>query len=172
MMETWGYIYLHIGEGLAYAETELEKYRTKTGGTIAGHGSSTIDPDDPALKLLTDKCAEILRMADDAGQDLGAIPGNIQILEAKITRARQQKPHGLEIYTNDLLDEVRRIKNDFRLILHDRMFYSVRPISPSTTTNQNYLARKSQNDFLCPKAILSTRVIVLRWVNIRPACSI
>ena len=33
---------------------------------------------------------------------------NLELLKAKIITARQQKPDGLEIYTNDILDDVRR----------------------------------------------------------------
>jgi hypothetical protein len=33
----------------------------------------------------------------------------------------------LEIYTNDIIDEVRRIKNDFTVVLSQRFFYYVEP---------------------------------------------
>jgi hypothetical protein len=127
MLDDWGYVYFGIGTALAYAEVDLENHRRATGGAVAGHGTSTIDPDHPVAKFITDKCNEVLSYIGDRRQDLGAIPTNIEILKAKIITARKQKPHGLALYTNDILDDVRRIKNDFLVILSERYFYSLLP---------------------------------------------
>jgi hypothetical protein len=125
MLETWGYNYLIIGTALAYAETELEKHRAKTGGATAGHGTSILDPDDQAATLLEAKCDEVISLAAD--QDLGVITTNCELLKAKISTTRKQKPRGLELYTNDILDGVRRIKNDLIIILSRKYFYYLKP---------------------------------------------
>jgi hypothetical protein len=124
MLNDWGYVYLSIGAALAYVEVDLEDHRKQTGGAIAGHGTSTLDPDHVVAKFVLAKCDEILALVPE--HDLDPIPTNIELLKTKITTARRQKPHGLEIYTNDILDDVRRIKNDFIVILSKRFFFYVR----------------------------------------------
>lgn len=126
MLEQWGYRYLGIGSALAYVEVDLENHRKRTGGAIAGHGTSTLDPDHPTAKFLLAKCDEILRLADASLDDLTPIPANIEKLKAKIITARRNKPHGLALYTNDVLDEIRKIHNDFISILERRYFYALR----------------------------------------------
>src|SRR5882757_9803276 len=58
MLDRWGQSYMHVGAALAYAEAALEDYRRQTGGAIAGHGTSTIDPDHETVKLLLHKYSE------------------------------------------------------------------------------------------------------------------
>lgn len=123
MLEHWGYVYLSIGTALAYAEVDLENHRKKTGGAIAGHGTSILDPDSVTAKFVEAKCEEVLSLAKDQEADLEPIPTNLELLRVKLIAARQQKPHGLELYTNDILDEVRRATNDFRVKLSKRFFY-------------------------------------------------
>jgi len=125
MLNHWGYRFLSIGTALAYVETDLENYRKATNGSIAGHGTSTLDPDHITAKFIEAKCDEILGLIED-DDDLGVIPENIEILKGRIITSRHQKPHHLELYTNDLLADVRRIHNDFRMILSKRWFYSLR----------------------------------------------
>jgi hypothetical protein len=124
MLNDWGYDYLNIGTALAYVETDLENHRKRTNGAIAGHGTSILDPDDQVAHFVQSKCDEILRLAPN--HDLEPIPTNIEILKATIIKARMQKPHGPEIYTNDILKDVQRIRNNFIVILSKRFFYYVR----------------------------------------------
>jgi hypothetical protein len=126
MMSEWGYIYFSIGAELAYLEAELENHRTITRGAIAGHGTSTLDPNHPVADNLISRCDTITRLAP-ARQELDVVTTNAQILKAKILTSRRQKPHHLEIYTNDVLDDVHRIKNDLTIILSKRLFYFLRP---------------------------------------------
>jgi hypothetical protein len=129
MIDLWGYRFLGVGTALAYAETELEKHRTATNGAVAGHGTSILPPDSAAADLVVHKCTEILKLLAEKPDDLkieyelGAIPVNIQVLQAKLVNSR--KPHQLELYTNDILDEVRRIKDNFIYVLSKRWFYAL-----------------------------------------------
>lgn len=126
MLSHWGYIYFSIGAELAYLEVALENHRTKTGGAIAGHGTSLLDPDHVVAGEVIERCNTIIRLAP-ARQELDAITTNAEVLKTKILNSRRQKPHHLEIYTNDTLDDVRKIKNDLRIILSKRLFYFLRP---------------------------------------------
>lgn len=125
MLDMWGFNYLMIGQAFAYAETELEKHRERTKGTIAGHGTSLLDPDDQVAKLLEAKCDEIIGLSTD--QNLEVIIVNLQMLKHKIETARKQKPHGLEIYTNDILESVRTIKTNLIIILSHKYLYHLKP---------------------------------------------
>lgn len=133
MMNHWGYRFLAIGAALAYAETALERHRSDTNGAIAGHGTSILPPDSSAADLVAHKCDDILKLLANPDQadpdefkieyELGAIPADIQVLKAKLINSR--KPHQLEIYTNDILDEVREIKDRFLYVLSERWFYAL-----------------------------------------------
>jgi hypothetical protein len=125
MLEEWGLVCLNVGTALAYAERELEDYRTKTGGAIAGHGTSILDPNSPATKLVEAKCLEIFGSISGHQSELGSIPNSLQILAIKLQQSRE--PHQLELYTNDILSEVRNINTAFRIVLHQRKFYYLRP---------------------------------------------
>jgi hypothetical protein len=131
MMDHWGYRFLGVGTALAYAETRLEQHRAATNGAIAGHGTSILPPDSAAADLVIHKCTEIIQLLAAKPDDLkieyelGSIPVDIQILQAKIVNSR--KPHQLELYTNDILDEVRRITNSFLYVLSKRWFYALSP---------------------------------------------
>jgi hypothetical protein len=133
MMDNWGYRFVGIGTALAYAETALEQQRSDTKGAIAGHGTSILPPDHAAAGLLISKCDEILKLLADRPDDpkieyeLGPIPTNVEILKARLIGSRRQMPHHLEIYTNDILDSVRKIKNDFLIVLSSRWFYALSP---------------------------------------------
>lgn len=129
MLNHWGYRFLGIGTALAYSEAALEQHRWLTKGAIAGHGTSILPPDHVATELVIAKCDEVLKLLADKPDDpkieyeLGAIPVDIEILKAKLINSR--KPHQLEIYTNDILDEVRRIKDRFIYVLSKRWFYAL-----------------------------------------------
>lgn len=129
MMNHWGYRFLGIGTALAYSEAALEQHRWLTKGAIAGHGTSILPPDSSTADLVVAKCTEILKLLAEKPDDpkieyeLGAIPVDIEILKAKLVNSR--KPHQLEIYTNDILDEVRRIKDSFLYVLSKRWFYAL-----------------------------------------------
>lgn len=127
MLNEWGYRFLGIGIALAHIEADLETHRRSTNGSSIGHGTSTIDPDHPTTTFIVAKCDEILKLIDETKYDLGAIPGNLQRVKALIAMAKQHKVRGPALYTNDLLDDIRRVQNDFRYILSGRFFYSITP---------------------------------------------
>jgi hypothetical protein len=57
----------------------------------------------------------------DHQNELGPIPFNLELLANKLSNSR--KSHQLALYTNDILDDVRRILNDFRALLSTHKFY-------------------------------------------------
>jgi hypothetical protein len=113
MLDHWGYIFLGIGTALGYIEVDLQNHRKSSDG-------DTIDPSHPVAQFVKGKCDEILKLS--RGIELGAIPQNVRVLEVKFLRARNRL-QGKPIYTDDLLEEVTRIKNDFLYILSKRFFY-------------------------------------------------
>lgn len=121
MLDCWGYLYFSIANALTYAETALEQQRARTGGAIAGHGTSILDPNGPEADLVAVKCDEVLQLVDGHSGALEPIPFNLDMLRTKIRNSR--KPHQLELYTNDILDEVRRALTDFRVILSQHKLY-------------------------------------------------
>jgi hypothetical protein len=125
MLDCWGYLYLTTGAALAYAETTLEQQRARTGGGVAGHGTSKLDPNEDAAHLVEHQCGDVLRLMEPYRDELGPIPTNIEILRVKLQQSR--KHHALELFTNDVLDDVRRIKNDFLALLSQRKFYYLAP---------------------------------------------
>ena len=125
MLDCWGYLYLTTGQALAYAETALEQDRARTGGGVAGHGTSKLDPHGSAADLVENQCNDVLRIMEPYRDELGPIPTNIEIL--KVTLQQSRKHHHLELFTNDVLDDVRKIKNDFRALLSQCKFYYLAP---------------------------------------------
>ena len=125
MLENWGYNYLIIGTALAYIETDLERQRRAENGAIAGHGTATIGPTHPTAKFLMAKLEEIKGKIGD--QDLELIDTKIEILKAKFITNQRQRPHALPIYTNDVIDAVRGIKDDLTIILSKKFFYYLKP---------------------------------------------
>jgi hypothetical protein len=121
MLENWGYLYFATANALTYAETALEQQRAKTGGTVAGHGTSILDPHGQETDLVLNQCREVLRMMQDYRDELGPIPFNLEVLSSKLLGSR--KSHQLEMYTNDVLADVRKIMNDFRALLSVQKFY-------------------------------------------------
>jgi hypothetical protein len=125
MLDCWGYLYLTTGAALAYAETALEQDRARTGGAVAGHGTSKLDPNGMAADLVENQCNDVLRLMEPYRDELGPILMNIELLKIKLQQSR--KHHALELFTNDILDDVRRIKNDFMALLSERKFYYLPP---------------------------------------------
>jgi hypothetical protein len=121
MLERWGYLYFATANALTYAETTLESYRSQTGGKVAGHGTSILDPNSAHAEIVAAKCDEVLQIMDGHLSELESIPFSLELLRTKIRDSR--KPHQLELYTNDILDEVRRILSVFRIILSKYEFY-------------------------------------------------
>jgi hypothetical protein len=121
MLEHWGYRYLVIGAELTYMQTDLEVHLGLIGVEHEKRTSDLRDDEDFAREFL-ERCETLERVMQD--QELGALPGNIAALKAKIYVAKKlQRP----LYATDLLTDIQKIKNDFSLILSDRFFYSVRP---------------------------------------------
>lgn len=125
MLDHWGHLYFAAANALTYAETALEQQRTRTNGTVAGHGTSILDPHGLEADLVHNQCREVLRMMQDYRDELGPIPFNLEVLTAKLLNSR--KSHQLEMYTNDVLDDVRKILNDFRTLLSIQKFYYLPP---------------------------------------------
>lgn len=121
MLDSWGYLYFSTANALTYAETALEQQRARNGGTVAGHGTSILDPDGQEAHLVLNQCREVLRMMQDYRDQLGPIPFNLEVLAAKLLNSR--KSHQLEMYTNDVLVDVRKILNDFRALLSVQKFF-------------------------------------------------
>ena len=130
ILDHWGYRFLGIGQALGFIEVDLQNHRKQTGGSLTGHGTSTIPPDHPVAKFVIAKCDEILKLVGDL-DDLGAIPQNIRLLHVRFFAASPHMPNPVPIYTNDLILEVERIKNDFLYILSKRFFYYLRPDAAS-----------------------------------------
>lgn len=126
MLDHWGYRFLGIGQALGFIEVDLQNHRKQTGGSLTGHGTSTIPPDHPVAKFVLAKCDEILKLIGDL-DDLGAIPQNVRLLHVKFFAASPHALNPVPIYTNDLIQDVERIKNDFLYILSNRFFYYLRP---------------------------------------------
>ncbi len=125
MLDCWGYLYLTTGTALAYAETCLEQQRTRDGGGVAGHGTAKLDPNGNTADLVIHQCASVLRVLEPYSDELAPIPANIERLMIKLQQSRTH--HALELFVNDVLDDVRRIKNDFALLLSQRKFYYLAP---------------------------------------------
>lgn len=125
MLDQWGYKFLGIGTALGYIEVDLQNHRRATNGSLVGHGTSIIDPDHPTAKFVRDKFDEILGLSGDL--ELGAIPQNIRRLYVKFIAANRHLPVPVPVYTNDVLQDVERIKNDFLYILSQRFFYYLQP---------------------------------------------
>lgn len=121
MLDHWGYKFLGIGTALGYMELDLQNHRKATGGSTVGHGTSTIDPDHPVAKFVKAKCDEILKLSFDC--ELGTIPRNIRRVHVKLLQANPRLPQPIPLYTNDLLEDVTLIKNDFLYLLSKRLFY-------------------------------------------------
>lgn len=124
MLEQWGYRYLAIGNALTHLEMSLEIHLGLIGGSEQERRTSDLQSDDQAREEFLGKCREVERFLND--QDLGAIPGNLAALMAKIISAGR---HKTPLYATDLLRDVQKLKNDFVLILSNRFFYSLRPES-------------------------------------------
>ena len=124
MLNHWGYRYLNVGTELFYMEFSLDVHLGLIGESEQAQRNSDLQSDDKATDYLLEKCRIIEGFLSD--QDLGQIPGNLTALMAKIYLARDhQKP----LYAIDVQKDVQRIKNDFRVILSNRKFYSLRPES-------------------------------------------
>jgi hypothetical protein len=123
MLKVWGYVYFAAASELTYAETALEDYRSKTGGTLTGHGTSILDPNGPCAVQVAQRCADALRLIEGAKDELVPIPFRLEMLRTKVREP--EKFNAPELYTNDVLVEVQRILGDFRLRLSVHNFYYV-----------------------------------------------
>jgi hypothetical protein len=114
---------------------DLQRYGQQPVAGIAPKQRSEIAPDSPIVKTLYTRCDEIIALAKD--QELGAIPGNIERLKARIVAAKRQ---GTLLLTEQILDDVTRLKNDFISVLENRWFYDVDRVSTVTTAILSYFA--------------------------------
>jgi len=126
MLSNWGYLYFHIGQGLGYAELDLQKYRAATAAPIgvASPTPSTIESHNPIIAALYGHLSTIGRMVEF--QELGTIPRDAETLKAKIDGTRKKNPLAL-LFVDEILSDVQRLQNDFRYILEKRKFYSISP---------------------------------------------
>jgi hypothetical protein len=124
MLDHWGYRYLAIGTELTHMEASMEVHLGLIGPSEKDRRVSDIrehNIGDFAEEFLG-RCQSIKRLSQD--QELAAIPGNLIAVEAKIILARD---HGAPLYATDLLNDIRKLKNDFALILSRRWFYALSP---------------------------------------------
>lgn len=124
MLANWGYLYFHIGQGLGYAELDLQKYRNAPRSGVGELAPSTIQASNPIISALEGHLSTVGTMTQY--QELGAIPRDVEILKAKIARAKKQAL-GQFLPTDEILKDVQRIQNDFRYVLEKRKFYSINP---------------------------------------------
>lgn len=121
MLNDWGYRYLVIGTELTHMETSLQVHLGLIGVEQEKRVSDLREDGDFASEFL-EKCDTLEHFLQD--QELGAIPGNIAAIKARIYLAKKlQRP----LYATDLLADIQKIKNDFALILSNRFFYSIKP---------------------------------------------
>jgi len=123
MLDHWGYRYFVIGTELTHMETSLQVHLGLIG---VEHEKRTSDlrEDSAFVNEFLEKCETLEGFLQD--QELGALPGNIAALKARIYLAKKlHRP----LYATDLLADIQKIQNDFRLILSNRFFYSIRPES-------------------------------------------
>src|SRR5262249_25283808 len=57
----------------------------------------------------------------ERSNEIGHMDADLELLRSKLIRSRE--PHQLELYTNDILDDVRKILNGFRFMLSKQKFY-------------------------------------------------
>lgn len=126
MLSNWGYVYFHIGQGLAYAELDLLRYQSRLVSGVAPAPPSTIEPTNPLITALYGHCATVLSMVEY--QDLGTLPRDVDRLKTKIEVAKGSNPvFSKNLSTDEILKDVQTIKNDFRYLLERRKFYSISP---------------------------------------------
>jgi hypothetical protein len=125
MLSNWAYFYLHIGLGLGWAELDLKSYRKQEvwAAGIAPPTLTFIEASNPIVQAL--RCEQINSTLPY--QDLGAIPGNMAALQAKILASQKSPLAQGKLSLNELIDDVECIKNDFMLILSKRYYYYVTP---------------------------------------------
>jgi hypothetical protein len=124
MLANWGYLYFHIGQGLGFAEVDLQKYRWAKVPGAAALAPSTIEVGNPIIGALEGHLSTVVTMTQF--QDLGTIPRDVEILKAKFAAAKKQAL-GRFLLTDEIIKDVQRLQNDFRYILDKRKFYSVNP---------------------------------------------
>src|SRR6266446_5558809 len=117
MLDNWGYRYLHVGLALGYAEVDLQRHRDQKVAGLAPQ-PSTIALPNPIITNLYSRLDDISKLSEE--QDLAVIARNIFSLKAKIVTAHQR--HTV-LPTDELLDDVTRIKNDLLHVLSSRCFY-------------------------------------------------
>jgi hypothetical protein len=87
MLSNWGYVYFHLGQGLGYAEVDLQNYRkADVPAGLAPQAPSKIEPDNPIIKALYGHLCTVETMTEL--QDLGTIPRDVTALKAKIDGSR------------------------------------------------------------------------------------
>jgi hypothetical protein len=124
MLNHWGYRYLSIGTEITHMESSMEVHLNLVGPSEKDRRISDIrgcNFDHFANEFLG-RCQSIERLSQD--QELGTIPGNLVRMRAKIIAARD---HGTPLYATDFLNDIRKLKNDFALILSARWFYALSP---------------------------------------------
>jgi hypothetical protein len=105
-------------------------------------------------------------MMQDYRDELGPIPFNLEVLTAKLFNSR--KSHQLELYTNDVLDEVRKILNDFRVLLSIQKFYYLPPTLSRFYGQPILFGEAVAKKFRAPAMTLSGRVTASPWGKQRP----
>ena len=124
MLSTWGYIYFVGGIELAFLENALERGNVRPG---VGTDSPRLNPTSQLADLIIEKCETFLRITEGTHQDMGAIPGEIERLKAKVWAARRAGALAVSLELTALIDDVRTLRNNLSYLVEKRYFYSVRP---------------------------------------------
>jgi hypothetical protein len=122
MLSNWGYVYFDLGQGLGCIQLDLESYRKAAVVGVAPASPSTIRPHNPIIHALRGHLSNVEVRA--AHQELGTIPRDAEILKAKIDQAAKRTAAQL-LSTDEILSDVRRLRDDFLYILQKRKFYAI-----------------------------------------------
>jgi len=114
MLSEWGHRYFNIGIALGQIEVELRAWNDRT-----------IDPyrDAEITDFIIGTCDRIAEWAKH--QKLEPIPHSIQRVKARLSSSLYADARPAK--ASDILDELLRVRDDFRHMLSSRHFYSVQP---------------------------------------------
>jgi hypothetical protein len=125
MLSNWGLVYLMVGINLATIEITLERYRSAAAG-IAPNPYPHFDPNCRDAEFIITLCNQILSLIDGAKRDLETVPANVKALRDKIRSAQQPHIAGF-LEVRALIEDARKVRNDFHTVLETRFYYYLRP---------------------------------------------
>jgi hypothetical protein len=99
-----------------------------------------LDPDSPDAHLVEHKCDEVLQLLAHHRDELEPLSSQVELLKVKLQKSRN--PNQLYLFTNDILDDVRAIKDNFLITLSKQKFYYL-PVSSAKFYGQPLLFGES-----------------------------